>query len=161
MSNSSLIEFLNVQLLKRYLEARRFDYQLPQGQRTAYFSVRDVDAGLQVGKYDHRYVSIESDDFFSAIYVRSTTPSPQKPAPWRLHSPKHSHQGCVLTEDAFLFFTAEKGRITPTPKLRAQAGAQSAWQDRISSIAKSGKFCIEPSTDYSEQTVVCSSAREI
>lgn len=158
-------KFESVSALKRELNNRRWDASGVEAKRIAYLVLLDSETGINKGRLDHRWVFIESEDWYSNAFTRSTTDSPRGlKAPQRIHSGRHAgHQCKVLTKDAAIYFI-DNFLLTPAPALGSKIAKTnnklSSWESRLKSISSNGVICIEPSETEAEMITICRYARE-
>lgn len=149
--------------LKRELNSRFFDTSGISPTRVAYLVLLDSETEINKGRYDHRWVFLESEDWYSRAYTRSTTDAPRGLiAPERIHSSRHDNHRCqVLTKDAAINFI-DDFLLTPSPSLTSKLQRASLktqdWESRLKAIAKNGVICIESEAKKAEMITICASA---
>jgi hypothetical protein len=153
----------SVPALKLELNLRRWDTSGFTPTRVAYVVLLDSDTNITKHTRDHRWVFLESEDWFSRAYARSTTDWPLGlPAPERIHSSRHLDHICrVLTRDAAINFI-EDFQLTPAPKLNSKIQLadrnKKEWESRLQSIAERNSVCIEPDSKKAEIITICAIA---
>lgn len=155
----------SVPVLKQELNQRRWDTSGIAPTRVAYLVLLDSDTNIKKHTRDHRWVFLESEDWFSRAYARSTTDWPVGlPAPERIHSSRHSDHRCnVLTADAAINFI-DDFLLTPAASLdskrRDAENSKKDWESRLRLIAERNSVCIEPDLKKAEIISICAGARE-
>ena len=155
----------SVPVLKQELNQRRWDTAGIAPTRVAYLVLLDSDTNIKKHTRDHRWVFLESEDWFSRAYARSTTDWPVGlPAPERIHSSRHSDHRCnVLTADAAINFI-DDFLLTPaaslTTKIQQVDKTKKAWEAKLQSIAERNSVCIEPNLKKAEIITICAGAEK-
>ena len=155
----------SVPVLKRELNQRRWDTSGISPSRVAYVVLLDSETNISKGTRDHRWVFLETEDWFSRAYARSTTDKPEGlKAPNRIHSSRHVDHPCnVLTKDAAINFI-DDFLLTPAASLNSKRRnaetSKKDWESRLKLIAERNSVCIEPDPKKAEIITICAGARE-
>ena len=155
----------SIPILKQELNQRRWDTSGISPTRVAYVVLLDSDTSINKGTRDHRWVFLETEDWFTRAYARSTTDRPAGlKAPNRIHSSRHHEHPCkVLTKDAAINFI-DDFLLTPAASLDAKRrnaeDSKKDWESRLKLIAERNSVCIEPDPKKAEIITICAGARE-